>query len=73
MYHSLLQLHRLSRREITRWTRNRVSAAADPQVEALIGPVQMQRVRRPVRHPGQTARSQVRYVPPREEGSGTNE
>ena len=55
VYQAVLNLHRLSDREIRRWTRDRGCAAADPESASPVGPIQVQRVCRPVRHPTETA------------------
>ncbi len=72
LYQAVLHLHRLSDREIRRWTRDRGRAAVDPESESPVGPMQVQRVRRPVRHPTKTALPRVRCVPSFRKGSSAN-
>ncbi len=69
LYQAVLNLHRLSDREIRRWTRDRGRAAADQESASPIGPIQVQRVRRPVRHPTETASPRARCVPSVRKGS----
>ncbi len=72
LYQAVLHLHRLSDQEIRRWTRDRGCAAADPESESPIGPIQVQRVRRPVRHPTETASPRARCVPSFRKGSSSD-
>ena len=69
LYQAVLQLHRLSDREIRRWTRDRGRAVADPESASPVGPIQVQRVRRPVRHPTETASPRARCGPSVRKGS----
>ncbi len=63
VYQAVVQLHRLSERSIRSWTRRRGDAEADPSVTSPIGPDQVQRVHRPIRHPTQVAPPGLRRVP----------
>ncbi len=72
LYQAVVQLHRLSERSIRSWTRNRGRAIADSEVESPIGPTQVQRVHRPVRHPNEVATPGKRHVPSSKKGSSPN-
>ncbi len=69
LYQAVLNLHRLSDREIRRWTKDRGRAAADPESASPVGPIQVQRVHRPVKHPTETASPRARRVPLVRKGS----
>ena len=69
LYQAVVQLHRLSARSIRNWTRRRDDAAADPLVTSPIGPAQVQRVRRPIRHPSEAAQPGLRRAPSSMKGS----
>ncbi len=69
LYQAVVQLHRLSERSIRNWTRRRDDAEVDPSVTSPIGPDQVQRVRRPIRHPTQAASPGLRRVPSCMKGS----
>ena len=64
-----MQLHRLSARSIRNWTRRRDDAVADPLVTSPIGPAQVQRVHRPIRHPMEVAQPGLRHAPSSTKGS----
>ncbi len=69
LYQVVLNLHRLLDREIRRWTRDRGRTAADPESASPIGPIQVQRVCRPVRHPTEMASPRARRIPLVRKGS----
>ncbi len=72
LYQVVLHLHRLSDREIRRWTRDRGCTAADLESASPVRPIQVQRVRRPVRHPTETASPRARHVPSFRKGSAAD-
>ncbi len=69
LYQVVLWLHRLSDKEIRRWTRDRGHAVADLESASPVGPIQVQRVCRPVRHPTEMASPRARHGPSVRKGS----
>ncbi len=69
LYQAVVQLHRLSERSIRSWTRRRDDTETDPSVTSPIGPEQVQRVRRPIRHPTEAVSPRLRHVPSSAKGS----
>lgn len=72
VYQAVMQLHRLSNTAIRRWTRSRGCAVADPKSAVASGPMQVQRVRRLIRHPLETAPPGARRVRSLKKGSHPN-